>query len=61
MADNEDPDEKVRKIPLPRSLANTRRQATQKKWEEAESWANGTANRRRYEMPVMQRPIRLVG
>jgi len=42
--------------PLPRSLANIRREISEKKWMEARQWAGGRISRKKYKMPRSQRP-----
>jgi len=42
--------------PLPRSLANIRREILEKKWMEARQWAAGRISRKKYKMPSSQRP-----
>jgi len=46
----------VRPMPLPRSLANLRREISEKKWAEAWSWAGGRASKKNYKMPESHRP-----
>jgi len=56
-------------MPLPRSLANLRREISEKKWEEAWMWSNKRIRERKYQMPktmhqnklVVQGPKRLAG
>jgi len=40
----------------PRSLANIRREISEKKWAEAREWAGGRSSRKKYKMPESQRP-----
>jgi len=42
--------------PLPRSLANIRREISEKKWMEARQWAGGRISRKKYKMLRSQRP-----
>jgi len=46
----------VRAMPLPRSLANLRREISEKKWAEALQWAGGRTSKKKYRMPKCQRP-----
>jgi len=46
-------------MPLPRSLANLKREVKKKKWEEARKWSKERINKK-YGMPKMQRPNGLV-
>jgi len=46
----------VRSMPLPRSLANIKREIAQKKWAEARQWAGGQTSKKKYKMPESQRP-----
>jgi len=43
-------------MPLPRSLANLKRETSEKKWAEARQWAGGRTCRTKYRMPKSQRP-----
>jgi len=43
-------------MPLPRSLANIKREISKKKWAEARSWARGRTSKMKYRMPRSQRP-----
>ena len=43
-------------MPLPRSLANIRREISEKKWAEARMWAGGRTSKNKYKMPESQRP-----
>ena len=43
-------------VPLPRSLANLKREISEKKWAEARQWAGGRTSRGKYRMPKCQRP-----
>jgi len=45
-----------RSMPLPRSLANIRREISEKKWAEAREWAGGRTSKKKYRMPKSQRP-----
>jgi len=38
-------------MPLPRSLANTRREIAEEKWEEARSWSERGIKKKKYRMP----------
>jgi len=42
--------------PLPKSLANIRREISEKKWMEARQWAGGRTSKNKYKMPKSQRP-----
>ena len=42
--------------PLPRSLANLKREISEKKWAEARQWAGGRTSKTKYRMPKTQRP-----
>ena len=46
----------VRPMPLPRSLANTRREISEKKWSEARRWAGGRTSKQKYRLPETHRP-----
>ena len=46
----------VRATPLPRSIANRKRQISEKKWAEARQWAGGRTSKKKYKMPKSQRP-----
>jgi len=46
----------ARAMPLPRSLANIRREISEKKWVEARQWAGGRTSKTKYRMPKSQRP-----
>ena len=46
----------VRVMPLPRSLANLKREISEKKWVEAHKWAGGRTSKTKYRMPKSQRP-----
>jgi len=50
----------VRAIPLPRSLANIKREISEKKWVEARQWAGGRTSKKKYKMPESQKPERTV-
>jgi ribonuclease HI len=43
-------------IPLPRSLANIKREIAEKKWAEARQWVAGRTSRKKYKMSNSQRP-----
>jgi len=43
-------------MPLPRSLANLKREILEKKWVEARQWAGGRTPKTKYRMPKSQRP-----
>jgi ribonuclease HI len=45
-----------RPMPLPRSLANIKREIAEKKWVEARQWAGGRTSKKKYRMPKSQRP-----
>ena len=42
--------------PLPRSLANLKREISEKKWAEARAWAGGRTSKAKYRMPKSQKP-----
>jgi len=46
----------VRKMPLPRSLANLKREISEKKWVEARQWAGGRTSKKKHRPPTSQRP-----
>jgi len=46
----------VRAMPLPRSLANLKREIPEKKWVEARQWAGGRTSKSKYRMPKSQKP-----
>jgi len=46
---------------LPRSLANLKREISEKKWTEARSWARGRISKAKYRMPKSQKPDGAVG
>jgi len=46
--------------PLPRSLANLKREISEKKWAEARSWAGGRISKAKYCMPKSQKPDSVV-
>jgi len=46
--------------PLPKSLANIRREISEKKWMEARQWAKGRTSKKKYKMPKSQRPDGMV-
>jgi hypothetical protein len=48
-----------RPMPLPRSLANIKREISEKKWTEARRWFEGRITTK-YKIPVEQRPNRVV-
>jgi len=43
-------------MPLPRSIANIKRETAEKKWAEARKWAGGRTSKKKYKMPESQRP-----
>jgi hypothetical protein len=43
-------------MPLPRSLANLKREISDKKWMEARQWARGRTSSKKYRMPESQKP-----
>jgi len=43
-------------MPFPRSLANLKRETSEKKWVEARRWAGGRASRKKYKMPESHKP-----
>jgi len=45
-----------RPMPLPRSLANIKREIAKKKWAEAREWAGGRTSKKKYKMPKSQKP-----
>jgi len=45
----------VRAMPLPRSLANLKREISEKKWVEARQWAGGRTSKKKYRLPKSQR------
>jgi hypothetical protein len=49
-----------RSMPLPGSLANIKREISQKKWAEVQSWAEGRITSKKYRLPREQRPNRVV-
>ena len=53
---NYDGRSEVRTMPLPRSLANLKREISEKKWAEARQWAGGCTSKKKYRMPRSQRP-----
>jgi len=55
MAELLGPDE-VRPMPLPRSLANLKREISEKKWVEARRWAGGRTSKGRYRTPESHKP-----
>ena len=42
--------------PIPRSLANLKREISEKKWVEARQWAGGRTSKTNYRMPKSQKP-----
>jgi len=46
----------VRATPLPRSLANFKREISEKKWAEACQWAGGRTSKAKYRTPKSQKP-----
>jgi len=46
----------VRAMPLPRSLANLKREISEKKWVEARQWAGGRTSKKKHKMPKGQWP-----
>jgi len=44
----------VRPMPLPRPLANLKREISEKKWVEARRWAGDRASKKKYKMPASQ-------
>jgi hypothetical protein len=47
-------------MPPPRSLANLKREISEKKWSEAREWAEGRITTRKYRLPADQRVQRMV-
>ena len=45
-----------RAMPLPRSLANLKREISEKKWAEARQWVGGRTSKTKYRMPKSQKP-----
>jgi len=43
-------------VPLPRSLANFKREISEKKWAEARQWAGARTSKAKYRLPKSQRP-----
>jgi len=43
-------------MPLPRFLANIKREIAEKKWAEARQWPGGRTSKKKYSMPKSQRP-----
>jgi len=43
-------------MPLPRSLANLKREISEKKWTEARQWAGSRTSKKKYRMPGSQKP-----
>ena len=50
----------VRPMPLPRSLANLKREITDMKWAEARKWAAGRTPKQKYKMPESYKPDGMV-
>jgi len=50
----------VRAAPLPRSLANLKRDTSEKKWVEARQWAGGQTSKKKYRLSKSQRPDGIV-
>jgi len=50
----------VRAMPLPRSLANLKREISEKKRVEARQWAGGRTSKKKYKMPESQKPDDMV-
>jgi len=46
----------VRPMPLPRSLANLKREISEKKWVEARRWVGGRTSKKKYKMPESHKP-----
>ena len=46
----------ARPMPLSRSLANLKREISEKKWAEARQWAGGRTSKKKYRMPGSQKP-----
>jgi len=46
----------VRSMPLPRSLANIKREISEKKWVEARQWAGGRTSKKKYRMLASHKP-----
>jgi len=44
-----------RLMPLPRSLANIRREIAEKKWEEARNWSEKRIKKKKYKLPEKMR------
>ena len=51
----------MRPMPLPRSLANLKREISEKKWAEARLWAWGRTSKTKYRMPKSQKRARSGG
>jgi hypothetical protein len=49
-----------RLMPQPRSLANLKREISEKKWVEARQWAEGRITTRKYRLPAAQRVEKIV-
>jgi len=43
-------------VSLPRSLANLKREISEKKWVEARQWAGSRTSKTKYRMPKGQKP-----
>jgi len=64
IAGNEKADEWAKEVagqagthgPLPRSLANLKREISEKKWAEARQWAGGRTSKTKYRIPKSQKP-----
>jgi len=41
---------------LPRSLANLKREISEKKWVEARRWAGGRTSKKKYKIPESHKP-----
>ena len=46
----------ARPMPLPRSLANLKREISEKRWVEARRWAGGRTSKKKYKMPESHKP-----
>ena len=46
----------ARNTPLPRCLANVKREISEKKWVEARQWVEGGTSKKKYRMPESQKP-----
>jgi hypothetical protein len=47
-------------MPQPRSLANLKREISEKKWVEARQWVEGRITTRKYRLPAAQRVEKIV-